>query len=487
MLIAITIQLLLLQYLRNRSLWLDEAMLSVNIIEKRPVDLFKALDLNQVAPILFLLIEKFFTWLLGNGELALRLFPLICASLAIPLFFDFGSALTRNRLVPFLAILLLACTARFIYYSSEVKQYACDLFVLCGIYFAAFSESAYAVRNRRGMLAITGAVAIFLSNIAVVPLFIVGCLLLYRCIRDKSARQLYVLPFVVWGVCFIVNYFAFEFHNPLAEGMHNYWHDYFMPWPWQSGFKGWFGHEAGDVFQNLLPRPDLASFVQWLPAPYILGMVIYLGGLVYLLAAKKFRLFYLCAGPVALHLLLAALKIYPVDVRLILYLLPLFLLVMASGLGALFNFLFRWASPFWRYAAAVIVISLCFGCSVYDSYPYRLNSEDMKPVLDVMNQNVSDSSNIYVYYGGRPAFHYYWDIGYTHFGNARIVLGEHHTDNWEGYLKEIQPLKGPTWFLISHGTTVEEEQYILKALAAKGPMLAKFDGYGSRGYLFELK
>ena len=486
MLIMITIDLLILQYLRNRSIWLDEAMLSISIIEKRPMDLFKTLEFGEMAPILFLLIEKFFTWVFGNGELALRLFPLIATSLSLPLFFDFGVTLTRNRMMPFLAICLFACMPRFIYYSSEVKQYASDMFVLCAIYFAALSESPFAVRNRRGLLTITGAVAIFLSNTSVIPLTIVGGLFIFRCIGDRRKWTFYLLPFLVWAGCFIVNYFTFEFHNPSAAGMYVYWHDYFMPWPWQHGFKGWIAKETVDVFNSLLPRPDLAGLVKWLPAPYILGLIVYLGSVVYLIAAKKFRLLYLCVAPVLLHLLLAALKIYPFDLRLILYLVPLFVLVMAIGLCTLINFLFQWASPFVRYAVVVLLV-LVFGCTSFDNYPYRLNSEDMKPVLDVMNQNITDSSNIYVYYGGRPAFRYYWDMGYTHFGNARIVYGDNHTDKWEGYLKEIEPLKGPTWLLMSHGTTAEEEQYILKAMAAKGPMLAKFDGYGSRGYLFDLK
>src|SRR5258708_7025864 len=87
-LMALTIGLLIYQYRFNRSVWLDEAMLSLNIIEKSPLALFKTLGYNQMAPILFLLIEKFFTWLFGDGELALRLFPLISAILTLPLFFD---------------------------------------------------------------------------------------------------------------------------------------------------------------------------------------------------------------------------------------------------------------------------------------------------------------------------------------------------------------------------------------------------------------
>ena len=44
----------------NRSLWGDEAMLSLNISEKTFFQLFKPLEMNQVAPVGFLIIEKLF-------------------------------------------------------------------------------------------------------------------------------------------------------------------------------------------------------------------------------------------------------------------------------------------------------------------------------------------------------------------------------------------------------------------------------------------
>ncbi len=84
-LVALGIILRLRQYLANRSLWLDEAMLALNIIHKDFGELVGKLDYEQGAPLGFILLEKLAATLIGDGERALRLLPLLagCASLVL--------------------------------------------------------------------------------------------------------------------------------------------------------------------------------------------------------------------------------------------------------------------------------------------------------------------------------------------------------------------------------------------------------------------
>src|SRR5215208_6687635 len=74
------------QYLTGRSLWVDEAMLALNIVNRNFGGMFQPLDYDQGAPIGFLLIEKLFNSLLGKNEFALRLFPLLVGLLSLWLF-----------------------------------------------------------------------------------------------------------------------------------------------------------------------------------------------------------------------------------------------------------------------------------------------------------------------------------------------------------------------------------------------------------------
>ena len=84
--VAIGMLLRLRQFLFDRSLWLDETFVALNIIHRSPAELLKPLDYNQGAPIGFLFLEKLATVSLGSSEMALRLLPFACGIVSIFLF-----------------------------------------------------------------------------------------------------------------------------------------------------------------------------------------------------------------------------------------------------------------------------------------------------------------------------------------------------------------------------------------------------------------
>jgi hypothetical protein len=75
------------QYAANRSLWLDESFVALNIIGRGMHRLLTApLDFNQTAPAGFLFVEKLSAELFDKGEYALRAFPLLCGIVGLLLY-----------------------------------------------------------------------------------------------------------------------------------------------------------------------------------------------------------------------------------------------------------------------------------------------------------------------------------------------------------------------------------------------------------------
>src|SRR5262249_42929753 len=75
--VGVGVVLAAIQLRYDRSLWMDEAMLSSNLLHRSFFGLLRPLDDFQVAPIGFLILQKAALLLFGPGERALRTLPFI--------------------------------------------------------------------------------------------------------------------------------------------------------------------------------------------------------------------------------------------------------------------------------------------------------------------------------------------------------------------------------------------------------------------------
>jgi len=125
---ALGILFRLRQYLFDRSLWLDEALVVLNIMHRSPSELLKPLDYHQGAPLGFLALEKAAVLGFGTSEAVLRLVPFLSGVLSMILFV----IVSRRFLAPaasMIAVGLFAVSDPLIYYSTEAKQYSSDVAV----------------------------------------------------------------------------------------------------------------------------------------------------------------------------------------------------------------------------------------------------------------------------------------------------------------------------------------------------------------------
>jgi hypothetical protein len=478
--LAIISCLLIIQYLYNRSLWVDEAMLSLNIINRDFSGLMRPLDNHQVAPALFLLIEKSMTLLFGDSEPGLRIFPLLCALLALPLFYSICLKLTGNRTISLCALVLLGCSTSFVYYSSEVKQYACDLMVLLAIYYIALFDSVFLNRWRTQILAIAGGIAIFLSSVSVIALCTVGMWRLYGAWRIKKLHFRHWVPPAAWIFCFILNYFLFIRNHPHTQFMKAFWENAFMPLNiFSTPFHKWMDKSVVQVFRDLLPS---LPWGYW----FFATLILYASGLVLMIRRKDLKLLYLCVAPVIIHLTLSALKAYPFELRLILYQSPLYILVMAYATWHLSNgFLQRPSMRSW----IVVAITALLSFKLILQYPVL--HDEIKPAIQYINQYSLPGETLYAFRGSVPVTQYYMETGLANFDLLTRIWGSARTSSIASYLNELAPVKGRTWLLVSHiypfNGNREEEFKVIIALKKRGTLLRQSAWHGSSAYQFDLR
>src|SRR5690606_20097126 len=104
----------------------DECFLCVNFIDRSFAELLDPLTYHQVAPPLFLWVERASVLLLGYSEWSLRLVPFAASVASLFLFRRFAGRILGGPAL-LLAFAIFAVAYPGIRYAAEAKQYATDL------------------------------------------------------------------------------------------------------------------------------------------------------------------------------------------------------------------------------------------------------------------------------------------------------------------------------------------------------------------------
>jgi hypothetical protein len=438
-------------YARNQSLWIDEAFLALNVVHRTVPELAEPLDLNQGAPLGYLLVCKYAVKALGAGELALRL-PSFLAALAgfavfIPLAYR-ALPLAAARV----AVCLFALSPYLIAYSAEFKQYELDATV--AIVLTAVGLPVW--RNQAGPrwlvgFAAAGAVAVWVSHPAAFVLGGVGLAALADAAvrRDRAALLARLGVVASWLVSFGLCYVLFLRKLGTNEFLLEYWAGKFMPFPPTSpGDLAW----VVDHFLKLFEKPGgLTS------AEFATGGLAAVGFLLaaLVLARRDWRLLVALAGPLLLALAASAVHKYPFAGRLLLYAVPAMLLMVAYGAALIAERLddvARWG--------AVVTLAVLFVSPVAECrwlLKVQPHAEDAREAIAYVHTNWKPGDKLYVYYGAVPAFAYY-QPRYPLPADAVILGSENRDEDQRKFQVEIAPLdeKPRVWVILAHRQTQEE-------------------------------
>ncbi|MEM7114745.1 MAG: glycosyltransferase family 39 protein [Chloroflexota bacterium] len=394
----------LIQYARKRPLWEDEARLALNIIDRSYAELLTPLSYNQAAPPLFLLLEKAAQQLFGDGELALRLIPLLVSIVALWLF----AYLAREFLTPpftLIALALFATAPRLIYYSSEVKQYGVDVFAsvvvlwLGCLVLRAGINGRYIPLQKWLPYLLCGALLVWLSHPSVFGLAAVGLVTtaIFASQKRWHAFGQLTLAHVVWAVSFLLLYSISARDGLTNRYLQEFWQNAFMPAPTNAAAIQWFVFAYRGLFREVL------GFV----APYqftALGLLFAIG--VWVAGNDGWKRGGLLLLPILFTLYASALRLYPFSDRLLLFLTPFIILTIAIGLESVVSVLQKYLNPqtarqpYLRSSLLFLIIGLLFlsaGRLVTRTEAYHLHSHfDVQPLLETVHSNWQIGDQLYL-------------------------------------------------------------------------------------------
>ncbi|MGC9502699.1 glycosyltransferase family 39 protein [Baaleninema sp.] len=473
------------QYIANRSLWADESVLALNIVDRNYLELLEPLDYNQGAPIGFLWVEKLAIQLLGNNEYALRLFPFICGIASIFLFYDLAKRSLNHYGVP-MALAFFATLEYLVYYTTELKQYSSDVAVALIL---AWLTQDLLKRDlnfkNTAIYSIIGAVIIWFSHPAVL---VAGGFALFSLIKLWRNRDFQRLPklitvFAVWGISFLGFYFLSIQSLSNNETLMESWRSAF---PSELTDINWLAEKWWKLFENPLGFSENY---------YIIAANVFFFIGVFSLFRRNPSILAFLTSPLLATILAAYLRQYPFRNRLLLFLTPFIILLIAEGLHYLRNTDSRKFIEFKHIGTVffiLLIIQPLFQTTALFVNP--ITREEIRPVIAYVKEHQQPGDVLYIFQRGEYQFQYYAEkFGYE---EGDYIVGvddledgkEVSPPEWERYTQDLNALQGNprVWLIFSHIDDVEEERdRVLGYIDSLGQKRDRYDAPGAFALLYD--
>ena len=348
----------------DTGLWHDECALAINILDRDYLELLRPLRFMQIAPPVFLWMSKFFVSIVPVNNVnfidsTFRGISLFSGVGAIVAFYFLLKNEFHNKLVMLSGVFIMALSASLINYSYEYKPYSSDVLVaiLLILYFIKINPKSY-------LKQVLHSVGLFFVVMFSLPsAFIIVAGITSILLKDWKKFLCAIIPFLS---CFAIYYFVYlkgilAFHG---IGMNRYWNDYFI---------------TGTNFLNVILfyiRINLNLFI--FP---IITLLFILSGLFY--SWKRNKTLGIILSVILVEVLVAsALRIYPIDPRTQLYLIPVLAFLVCEVLNKIYS----------KKIAAIIcsmllVMFVCF--NLFSSRFVLLNkaSSDAKTLIKAMAED----------------------------------------------------------------------------------------------------
>ena len=393
-LVLLGVGLRLWEYFFNRSLYLDEILLTRSIVGMPLRELLtKPLLMDQVAPRGFLLIERLVVIVFGPSELALRLFPFLCGVASVILFRRLAERVLTGA-GPALALFLFAIGVPLIRYGGDVKQYSVDIAAAIGLLLLALDLREKEATTKRLLLAgALGLVIVWFSQTAVLVMAGIGLGLAVDWLisRDRKAARELLIMIPLWAVGAMAAVIAgMRSMTPATrEFMDDFWAGGFFPRTLRvTGAPGWFWERLTSIFSD----PTLLRY-RW-PGVFL---VVALVGVVALWQRRR-PVALLLVGPFVVSMAAAVAHQYPFRGRLIVWLVPSALIAAAAGAEWILGRTRALHAVFGAVLAAALMIAFVVppGMAI-EQMPPPYDIEHWRAVLSYLQNHRQPGDEVYVF------------------------------------------------------------------------------------------
>ena len=497
-------------YLENRSFWLDEAWLALDISLRSIKDILSTKILAPdmpVVPMGFSLVERFSILFLGNHEYALRLFPLVCG---------FASLYLLRRLVQYqltrpgqaFALFLLAFSGSLIRYAAELKQYSTALTVVLALYLFYFHFKSRRQKDHFLIWCLAGMLVIFFSHVAVFVLAAIALVQIVAMLRgqDWSALRQHAIIYIFWLIClgcFQWPSVRIMLSDPtIQEGASA--NNYFPAYPLGSPMTLiWFWQALKDFITGFLGL--------W---PFEVALALFIFGGIGIFKKDK-DAFYILIVPFLLSLAAALLHKYPFGHRFLMFAVPLVLIFIAKGIEGFWqdsSKIFRWCG--WG-LAALLVLGTASNGRIYWRGAYSVG--DYRDVIRYLSAQTRPGDELYLNHSAKYLYGYYIKYDspaaeltpvvkltdrlvrkdgqayllrqfvWYDYSHPRIVISAKKFGEVEKIDVTAQHVFGDnprTWFLFAHFDP-EMKEFVLSLADREGERVSEYQRKGAELYLYD--
>jgi len=386
----------LCQLLENRSLWLDGALLALNIVKKTSSELWdrNLMVYNQAAPLLFLQVEKLSFTLLGPTETALRLFPFVCSCVSLILLYKILDDIIDSRLWLSVGLGIGTFSYWLVYFAQEVKHYAIDEMVaLCIILvLIRFRAGPPWTITQLAIFSITGVFAPWFSHPSVFMLAAMGAALCIACFKKGNRKDVLdlMLVFVLWGITLALLYRISLSDIAQNNDLQRFWAFAFIPYP--TGFE----QISTDLklFTEFLTYAGFTS--TW---AILIGCLFFIG--IIELFKKNWTIGLMFFLPFCFTILASMIHQYPFHGRLLLFLIPILYITIVYGAEKL--------TQGRSYYVSLVVAGFILYPFIkdFDRISKPIQREEIRSLISFVDRNRKPQDKVYLLQWAVPLVRYY--------------------------------------------------------------------------------